>query len=225
MDESTTTVCMARMRLALRFAVYNFCFLIICAVAGASAKAETAVPAKLSERDKADITRIEKYFNDLKTMTAKFLQVASNGSVASGTMFLSRPGKFRFEYDPPSPNMLLADGTFLIFVDKALGQTTHIFLSSTPVGVLVKDEVRLSGDITVTGISRRRGLLRVTISDTEDADDGTLTLVFSQKPFQLRQWRVVDAQRTVATVTLNNLRIGMALDAKLFKFDEGSDDN
>ena len=209
----------------MRFAVYLICFLTILALAGADAKAEQAVPAKLNEQDKADIARIEQYFNDLKTMTAKFLQVASNGSVVSGTMYLSRPGKFRFEYDPPSPDLLLADGTFLIFVDKALGQTTHIFLSSTPVGVLVKDEVRLSGDITVTGISRPRGLLRVTVADTDDAEDGTLTLVFSQKPFRLRQWQVLDAQRTVATVTLNNTRTGMALDENLFKFDEEADDN
>lgn len=225
MEESAATVGMAQVRLALRFAIYKFCFLTILALAGAGAAAEQALPAKLSEQDKTDIARVEQYFNDLKTMTAKFLQVASNGSVASGTMYLSRPGKFRFEYDPPSPDMLLADGTFLIFVDKDLGQTTHIFLSSTPVGVLVKDEVRLSGDITVTGISRRRGLLRVTVADTDDAEDGTLTLVFSQKPFQLRQWQVLDAQRTVATVTLNNARTGMALDEKLFEFDEDAGDN
>jgi len=189
-----------------------------------NALAVDAVPAKLSARDRADIVRVENYFNDLKTMTAKFLQVASNGSVAAGTMFLSRPGKFRFEYDPPSPNMLIADGTFLIFVDKELRQTTHIFLSSTPVGVLVRDVVKLDGDITVTGISRRRGLLRVTVADSDDAEDGTLTLVFSEKPFQLRQWQVLDAQRTITTVTLNNARTGMALDAKLFEFDEDSGD-
>ena len=184
------------------------------------ASATNAVAAKLSERDRADIARVERYFNDLKTMTAKFLQVASTGAVASGTMFLLRPGKFRFEYDPPSPNMLIADGTFLIFIDKDLRQTTHIFLSSTPVGVLVRDVVKLDGDITVTRISRRRGLLRVTIADSDDVEDGTLTLVFSEKPFTLRQWQVLDAQGTVTTVTLNNARTGMALDDKLFEFDE-----
>ena len=189
------------------------------------ALAADAVAAKLSDSDRADIVRVETYFNDLKTMTAKFLQVASTGAVASGTMFLSRPGKFRFEYDAPSPDMLIADGTFLIFVDKELRQTTHIFLSSTPVGVLVRDVVKLGGDITVTGISRRRGLLRVTIADSDDAEDGTLTLVFSEKPFQLRQWQVLDAQRTVTTVTLNNARTGMTLDNKLFEFDEDAGGN
>ena len=184
------------------------------------ASSASAVAAKLSERDRTDIARVESYFNDLKTMTAKFLQVASTGAVASGTMFLSRPGKFRFEYDPPSPDMLIADDTFLIFIDKDLRQTTHIFLSSTPVGVLVKDVVKLDGDITVTRISRRRGLLRVTIADSDDVEEGTLTLVFSQRPFTLRQWQVLDAQGTITTVTLNNARTGMALDEKLFEFDE-----
>ncbi|MBT3550457.1 MAG: outer membrane lipoprotein carrier protein LolA [Rhodospirillaceae bacterium] len=209
----------ARPQLRIIFGLIGAMLGLAIFIAG-EALAADAVPAKLSERDRADIVRIENYFNDLKTMTAKFLQVASTGAVASGTMFLSRPGKFRFEYDPPSPDMLIADGTFLIFVDKELRQTTHIFLSSTPVGVLVREVVKLGGDITVTGISRRRGLLRVTIADSDDAEDGTLTLVFSEKPFQLRQWQVLDAQRTVTTVTLNNARTGMALDKKLFEFDE-----
>ena len=197
-----------------------FLGLALMAVDLAGALAADAVAAKLSPRDRADIHRVETYFNDLHTMTARFLQVASTGAVAAGTMFLSRPGKFRFEYEPPSPDMLIADGTFLIFIDKDLRQTTHIFLSSTPVGVLVKKVVKLGGDITVTGISRRRGLLRVTIADSDDAEDGTLTLVFSQKPLALRQWQVLDAQGIRTTVTLSNARTGMTLDETLFEFDE-----
>ncbi|MDP6842919.1 MAG: outer membrane lipoprotein carrier protein LolA [Rhodospirillales bacterium] len=188
--------------------------------AAQTAVAADAVAARLSPQDRADIARVETYFNGLGTMTAKFLQVASTGAIATGTMFLSRPGKFRFEYDPPSPDMLIADGTFLIFVDKELNQTTHIFLSSTPVGVLVRDNVKLDGDITVTRLRRGRGLLRVTVADTDEPEDGTLTLVFSQKPFALRQWQVLDAQGIRTTVTLTEARTGMALDAKLFEYDE-----
>ena len=57
-------------------------------------------------------------------------------------------------------------------------------------------------------------------ADSDDVEDGTLTLVFSERPFTLRQWQVLDAQGTVTTVTLNNARTGMALDDKLFEFDE-----
>lgn len=192
------------------------CLLLLGALSPTDAAAADAVPAKLSLQDKADLQRVKSYLENLKTLKGRFLQVASNGGLASGEMFLSRPGKMRFEYHPPANILMISDGLFLIYIDKDLDQVTHILLSSTPVGVLVSENVELSGDITVTKVKRSPGALRVTIKDTEEPEKGSITLVFSVRPFALRKWTVVDAQNIATEVSLSGVETGIELDPELF---------
>lgn len=175
--------------------------------------------APLSAQDKADVARAEDYLNAITTLKARFLQIAGNGAQAEGTAYLSRPGKMRLQYDPPSPMLVVADGTFLIVHDQELGEPSYIPLDSTPAGVLVRDNVKLVGkDVTVTRVVRLPGVLNVSLVEADEPDAGELTLVFSESPFALRQWRVVDAQGTVTTVSLYEAQTGLKLDPKLFEF-------
>jgi outer membrane lipoprotein-sorting protein len=175
--------------------------------------------APLSAQDRADVARAEDYLNSVTTLKARFLQISGNGNQAEGTAYLSRPGKMRLQYDPPSPMLVVADGTFLIVHDKELGEPSYIPLGSTPAGVLVRENVRLDGkDVTVTRVVRLPGVLNVSLVDTDEPGQGELTLVFSESPFALRQWRVVDAQGTTTTVSLYESQTGLKLDPKLFEF-------
>ncbi len=176
--------------------------------------------ANLSDKDKADIARIEKYLNGITTMKARFLQVASTGDIAQGTLTLARPGRMRFEYDPPSPTMVIADGTYLIVVDKQLDTTTHVFLRNTPVGVLVDENIKLAGAVTVTRMSRDPGVVRVTLVRTDSPEDGTLTLVFSDEPLQLKQWIVVDSQGVETKVTLGEPEFGVPVNRAMFQYEK-----
>ncbi len=174
---------------------------------------------QLSAQDRADIARAEDYLNSVTTLKARFLQISANGGQAEGTAYLSRPGKMRLQYDPPSPMLVVADGTFLIVHDKELGEPSYIPLDSTPAGILVRDNVKLDGkDVQVTRVQRLPGVLNVSMVEADDAGQGELTLVFSEAPFALRQWRVVDAQGAVTTVSLYESQTGMKLDPKLFQF-------
>ena len=96
---------------------------------------------------------------------------------------------------------MISDGIFLIYIDKDLDQVTHIFLKSTPVNFLVREDIRMDGDITVTKITRSRGLLRLTIRDTDEPGKGSMTLIFADKP-ALRKWTVIDAQNIRTNVML-----------------------
>jgi len=182
-----------------------------------SAVAEKAVPATLTEQDKSDLKRVEAYLESLSTLKGGFLQLSSNGGVASGKVYMSRPGKMRFEYDPPASILMIADGTFLIYIDKDLDQVTHVFLRSTPVNFLVREDIQMDGDITVTNIERSPAVLRMTVQDTDEPEKGSLTLVFADKPLTLRKWTVVDAQNIRTDVTLTGLQTGVILDPKLFQ--------
>ena len=153
----------------------------------------------------------------MKTLRADFLQVSSNGAVATGKLLLQRPGKIRFEYDPPSPIMLIADGYFLRYVDKDLEQVTHIWLEDTPIGFLLEDDLKLSGSITVTKFSRNANLLTATLARSKEPEKGTVSLIFSDRPLGLKKWVIKDAQGITTTITLNNRERPMKIDPALFE--------
>jgi len=213
-----------RLRAALAAAATGLALAVVPPVP--AARAQTAPPPAAqsaprwtpSAQDRADLARIETYLNSLTTLEARFLQVSSNGAVASGRLWMQRPGRMRFEYDPPSPILLVADGTFVIYHDKQLKQTSHIPLGSTPLGILLAERVRLEGTVTVLGLQRGAGELRVTLARAGETGAGTLTLVLSDSPLQLRQWSVVDAQGQEVRVTLQDARSGGRFDPGLFRF-------
>jgi outer membrane lipoprotein-sorting protein len=177
-----------------------------------------AAPAQTS--DAATLARVEAYLNGLTTLRARFLQVAQNGVSAQGTAWIWRPGRMRFDYAPPEPLLLVASGGQVMMYDRELRQPSTVPASSTPLGVLLRERIRLSGDITVTGIERRGGFLSVTLHRTNAAAEGRLTLTFQEDPMQLRQWTVVDAQGRETRVTLYEVDTTTRPDATLFDFND-----
>jgi outer membrane lipoprotein-sorting protein len=173
--------------------------------------------APFSPQDRADIVRVEAYLNGLKTLKAHFIQTTQDGQMSEGTAWLQRPGKMRFQYKPPAPFLLIAAHGVLTFYDSSLQQTSNIPLSRTPLGILLADNVNLSGAVTVTDIQRLPGQLQMTMVRTESPGDGTLTLIFADNPLALRQWTVVDAQRRVTHVTLSDIQLGGSFDQQLFE--------
>jgi outer membrane lipoprotein-sorting protein len=181
-------------------------------------EARPAVLASLSEQDRGDLQRIERYLNEIRTMTSPFLQVAPDGGQTKGTFSLSRPGKIRIDYEPPSTLLVVGSGGPIAVYDRDLKQVNYVNPDQTPLGVLVREQIRLSGEITVTKFERGSNVLRVTLASTKDADAGRVTLTFDDRPLQLRQWVVTDPQGTETRVSLLDPRLGVALDAKLFTF-------
>lgn len=173
-----------------------------------------------SERDRADLARIEAYLNALTTLRARFLQIAQSGASAEGTAWIWRPGRMRFEYDPPEPLLLVADSGQFLMYDRELRAPTTLLVSQTPLGILLRREVRLSGDVTVTAIERTGPFLRVTMFRTSEPGEGRLTLVFNAEPLELRQWAVLDAQRRETRVTLSRIETGLRFPASLFQFND-----
>jgi len=104
-------------------------------------------------QDNADVARVEAYLNNIHTLRAQFLQVAPDGQITRGTVWLERPGHMRFQYDPPTPFLLVTSHGQLVFEDRSIQQVSEIPLSTTPLGILLADHVSLSGDVTVTASS------------------------------------------------------------------------
>ena len=183
-----------------------------------SAPSSALSAAPSSAQDRADILRAETYLNTIHTLKAQFQQIAPNGSISGGTAWLQRPGRMRFQYTPPSPFLLVGGHGLLVFYDSQLEQTSNIPLDRTPLGLLLRDNLKLSGDITVTRVVRYPGQLQITLLRTASPADGALTLIFADNPLALRSWTVLDAQRKETRVSLYDIELGGTFDQSLFVF-------
>ena len=152
-------------------------------------------------------------------MYARFQQTSPGSAVANGQLWMARPGRMRFEYDLPSPILLLADRFYVYFVDKQLAQMSKVGLKSTPAWLLLRDPITFD-DLVVTRFDRGANALRVTVVEQSEPDIGVLTMVFSDRPLALRQWSIVDQQRKTITVSLYNEQFNIALDPKLFVYQD-----
>jgi outer membrane lipoprotein-sorting protein len=184
----------------------------------ASAQAADGSVAQLSAQDGRDAARIEVYLNGLKNISANFLQIDDAGGMMHGALAIARPGKMRVTYDPPSKDFIIADGDFVHIWNDDLQAQTNVEQGTSLAEFILRDPVRLSGDVTLTKIQRFPAKLEVTLVQTNDAASGSLTLVFEDKPLRLRQWKVIDAQGRTTGVSLDNMREDVSFPATTFTF-------
>ncbi|MDE7539164.1 LolA family protein [Gluconobacter sphaericus] len=175
-----------------------------------------ATPAQLRPADQGWISRIEDTLGKITTLQARFRQTAADGSTTVGTATLDRPGRMRFDYDKPSPLLLVANDGRVVFQDRSVDQVTTIPLDRTPLGLLLRPELQLSGDVTVTGFEHSNGQIRVQVVRTQSAGEGTLTLLLSDAPLGLLGWTVVDAQGRTTRIALSDVHLGGTVSQSLF---------
>ena len=137
------------------------------ATAGAHAAEANATNADLSASDRADLTRVDNYLSGLTNLQGNFLQVGPDGSLAQGNFYLRRPGRMRFQYDPPEKLLVVADGTWVAVKD-GFSAAQRYPLGSTPLGILLDDHVDLAKEVKVLAVERQPGALRITLADKND---------------------------------------------------------
>jgi outer membrane lipoprotein-sorting protein len=190
---------------------------LLAAISGFGALALAPRLARaLTPADTADLQRVQDYLNNIRTLQSRFEQVSNDGGVATGTIYLSRPGKMRVEYDPPVPILLVATDNRIWYYDKKLQQVSFFDLKDTPAWFLLQPNVRFGGDISVSNLQHDPGVLRVTVNEANNPGLGQATLVLSDRPLELRKWQIVDAQRKQVTVTLDDPHYGVPLNPQLF---------
>jgi outer membrane lipoprotein-sorting protein len=184
------------------------------------ARAAAPAPAALTSQDSAELQKIAGYLDGIHTLTAHFQQATASGGAATGSVWLSRPGKMRFQYDPPNELLLLADMFYLYSWDPELKQMSRVGLKSTPAWFLLRQPISFTDGVTVTRFEHSGNTIRVSVVESAEPDAGSLTMVFTENPLTLRQWSVVDRQSKVTNVSLSDVSYGMALDPKLFQYQD-----
>ncbi len=173
-------------------------------------------PAR-AETDDALLRRVEAYLNGIDTLAANFLQVNHDGSISEGEIVLARPGRMRIDYAPPLEVEIISDGSWITYIDRELGQISQAPLNGSHADLLLRGNLRFGEDVAVSNIKLEANVVEITIARLENPGQGSMTLVFADKPLELRQWAVVDAQRLTTRVTLFDTRFGLALDPALFE--------
>jgi len=181
-----------------------------------------AAPSPADERLKT-VSKVEKYLRELKTMKARFTQTAPNGEKSSGVFYLQRPGKMRFEYDPPIEDFIVADGLFIYFYDAEMENQSSTAIGNSLADFILRENIRLSGDIKILaindGLVEKEKTVEVTLAQAADLGAGSLTLIFRQKPMQLLSWVIHDSQGMTTTVALWETHSNIHLpDESLFRY-------
>jgi outer membrane lipoprotein-sorting protein len=163
------------------------------------------------------LDELSRYFNSFRTAEAQFTQVNPDGTIATGRLMIQRPGRVRFEYDPPDRNLVLAAAGSVNVFDARSNTGPSVYpLNRTPLNLILSDEVDL-GRARMVVDHRQDGPTTVVVAQDPDFPDyGTIRLVFSGGPTELRQWVVTDDLARETTVILGQLQTGGTLPAGLF---------
>ena len=171
------------------------------------------------KEDHAEIKRIERYLNDIKTLKSSFIQISSNGKRLDGDIFISRPGRLRVQYEPSSPVLLVANGSLLTYVDWELEEINYIPVTETPLRALIAPRIELDQFFKLGELERGLGTLSITLYNSEDESAGSFKMLFADKPLQLKQWFLKDATGTSIKISLLDVERDVELNDDLFIVD------
>lgn len=167
--------------------------------------------------EKIPLGQLSQYLNQLTTAETDFTQVNSDGSISTGKLFIKRPGRVRFEYAPPDPNLVMAGGGQVAIFDSKSNQPPEQYpLSRTPLSLILAENVNLGQARMVVGHSEDGASTRVRAQDPQHPEYGTIEMVFTANPVELRQWVITDDAGGQTTVILGELQKGGNLPASLF---------
>jgi outer membrane lipoprotein-sorting protein len=174
-------------------------------------------PAPLSPDDQAAVDQASAYLQSISQVKGRFVQTDARGGVSQGELYLARPGRARFAYDPPSNLLVVSDGRFVSVTDPRLkARPTRYPLGSTPLSLFLAKNVRLDRGVSVSRVIRAADGFSLTARDARHPTQGEVRLSFSTDPIRLREWRLTDRQGRVTRVQITALEPTSGLDPALF---------
>jgi outer membrane lipoprotein-sorting protein len=167
--------------------------------------------------EKVALGTISDYLNGLTTVEADFTQVNSDGSISTGKIFIKRPGRVRFEYAPPDRSLVIAGGQQVAIFDAKSNQPPEQYpLKRTPLNLILAANIDLGRAKMVVGHTEDGTSTRVRAQDPENPEYGSIELVFTADPVELRQWVIIDDLGAETTVILGEMKKGVQLGARMF---------
>jgi len=177
----------------------------------------TAAPATLTAAQRTTLLKeVAASMEKVKTASGRFDQLSPDFTSTTGTFAISRPGKVRFDYDDPSPLLIVSNGTTVAMQDSELETTDRVPLSSTPLSLLLDDNLDFASEAEILDVSNEGDNVSITLSDPDGEMDGTLTLLFAGADHDFTGWRTTDSAGNVTDVKLHDVVTGKKLNPRLF---------
>ncbi len=196
----------------MRSVVIAALFLALSATAGRAAGFDAA--------QKAELDKLSQALNSIKTMKGAFVQIDPNGSLENGKFWIEKPGRVRFAYASPSDTLIVSNGVTVAVKNTKLDTVDRYPLVSTPLDLVLSNKLDLANNPNIIAVNREGSSLIVKARSTDKKVSGTVTLVFSDPGYELRQWTVLDPQGLKTTIALQNVEIAVQLKPSLFVLEE-----
>ena len=171
----------------------------------------------LSPEDKVLVDQATTYLQNLGEVKGRFVQTDSRGAVSQGELYLKRPGRARFAYDPPSGMLVVSDGATVSVFDPRLRSFNHYPLKMTPLSLFLARQIRLDRGVVVSHVTHFSNGFGLTARDAHHQAQGQITLTFATDPFRLSDWTLTDARGQTTRVQITRLEPAMGADPALFE--------
>ena len=168
------------------------------------------------EQSKSASLQIENFFKNLETLEADFIQTNPSGDISNGKLFLELPGKLRIDYEKPNNLLITSKGLWIVIQDRDAKTTNNIPLNSSPFSMLLENKFILKSKNLNTEYSLSSGIISLKIKSYDFEKPESLTLEFSEKPFSLKKWIIIDTFGESTTVLIQNVKYNIKLSHLLF---------
>jgi len=184
----------------------------------AAAPPSTATGFNATQRTQVD--KVSAYLSSIQQLVGDFVQVGPDGSRIRGEFYIQKPGKVRFDYEPPSRIEIIADGQSVVVRDRKLATQDLYPLSQTPLRFLLSERIDLLKETNIVGVRADDTFVTITIEETQPlVGTSRLMMMVGAKDFKLKQWTITDPQGYDTTVAVSNLDNSKRPDPSLFKID------
>jgi outer membrane lipoprotein-sorting protein len=159
----------------------------------------------MTQDDVNALQQLNTYLNNIRSMKGEFTQTSPRGQVANGVFYISKPGKMRFEYAPPSPLLVVSDGSWVTVKNTKRKRDDQYPLSTTPLKLVLSDQVNLFEQAVILNVEHRENLSAITMQEKGQLVAGQLTMVFDRNSNELVQWIIIDGKGQRTSVQLSNV--------------------
>ncbi|MDH5379186.1 MAG: outer membrane lipoprotein chaperone LolA [Gammaproteobacteria bacterium] len=168
---------------------------------------------------------LDDFFDKLVTLQAEFVQKSENGKLTgeqtlSGTLYIERPGKFRWDYQKPYKQLIISDGKKVWLYDVDLEQVTIKALDATigdTPAMLLSSEGSLKNSFIIKNHPSEEGLDWVKLLPRkQDASFNEIRIGFKNN--QINTMVLVDNLEQITRISFSKIQRNPKLTGNLFSF-------
>ncbi len=192
-------------------------FLLAAVLVANNAVAKVANKDSLLQQYSSDLGKIEGYLNSIQNLTARFLQETSEGNLAEGKLYLSRPGKMRVEYNGQQKVLIIVNGSVLTYTDIELDETSYLTTNSTPASFLTRANISFSAkDVEITDVKKTTDQIKISVMKKNRKEAGEFSLIFSNNPLRFVKMEVKNELDQITSITFKDSDFSKPISNNLF---------